>query len=101
MSVTISGCPSIRSRFFGTSTEFRSLQRKEIPIRGPYHAYHLYDKSDIDRILDDDISTLLRQYSVVYPLIGLSSKPPTSTVQLFHKAILEILAHQVHWDRLV
>jgi hypothetical protein len=75
------------------------VQRKEITIRGPYHAAHLYDDADIERILSPDISSLLDNYSPVHPLIGLSPvTSPLSTVELFRSSLLEILAHQVQWD---
>jgi hypothetical protein len=91
----------MRDQLLERSPAFQSLQRKDISIRGPYHAAHLYDDSDVARILGSDISSFLDQYSVNHPLIGLSSKVPTTTLQLFQKAIMEILAKQVHWDKLV
>lgn len=83
------------------SPTFQSLQRKDINIRGPYHASHLYNDSDVSNILDNELSSFLSQYSVIHPLIGLSSKAPTSTLQLFHNAIMDIFASQVQWDKLV
>jgi len=101
MSVTISGCPSLRSQFFERSSVFNNLQRKEIAIRGPYHASHLYSNSDVEDVLGSDVTSLLNRYTVIRPIVGLTSKSPVSALQLFQDAVLEILAHQVQWDRLV
>ncbi|RDW91966.1 hypothetical protein BP5796_01360 [Coleophoma crateriformis] len=103
MSVTISGPPSIRKQLFETSPHFQSLQRKEIGIRGPYHAAHLYGTSDVKRILNDDISARISHYSQVHPLVNTSTGPQTlvSTLDLFKNSILEILAEQVQWEQLV
>lgn len=103
MSVTISGPPSIRKQLFETSPHFQALQRKEIGIRGPYHAAHLYGTSDVKRILNEDISARLSPYSQIHPLVSsLDSKQIlVPTLELFRSSILEILAQQVQWDQLV
>lgn len=102
MCVTISGSPSVRSHLFEASAAFQSLQRREIPICGPYHADHLYSQTDVTRIIDADVAQILEQYSVVHPLIGLSSpKSSNSTLELFRQSVLEVLARQVQWDALV
>lgn len=99
MSVTISGSPSLRNQLFEQSSAFQMVQRKEITIRGPYHAAHLYDDSDVERILNSEILSFLDNYSSVHPLIGLSSAAPAaSTLELFRNSLLEILARQVQWD---
>ncbi|KUJ15366.1 ketoacyl-synt-domain-containing protein [Mollisia scopiformis] len=102
MSVTISGSPSMRSHLLETSSAFQNLQRREIPIRGPYHADHLYSQTDVTRIVDSDMALILEQYSVVHPVIGLSApKSSNSTLELFRLSVLEVLARQVQWDALV
>jgi hypothetical protein len=98
MSVTISGSPSLRSQLFAESAAFQTVQRKEIAIRGPYHAAHLYDDSDVDKILNAEISSFLNNYSSVHSLIGLSSTSAVSTLDLFRESLIEILACQVQWD---
>jgi hypothetical protein len=99
MSVTITGCPSVRSRLFETSPQFQKVQRREIPIRGPYHAAHMYGSSDVERIISPEIASQLEQYSLVHPLVG--SPSSESTLELFNFSVLEILARQVQWDKLV
>jgi hypothetical protein len=102
MSVTISGSPSTRSHLLETSPAFQSLQRREIPIRGPYHADHLYNQADVTRIIDNDMARILEQYSVVHPVIGLSSpRSSNSTLEIFRQSVMEVLARQVQWDALV
>lgn len=98
MSVTISGLKSLRNQLFEQSSDFQGVQRKEIIIRGPYHAAHLYEACDVDRILTPEISSVLERYSLVHPLIGLTTQNPNSTLEVFRCAILEILGRQVQWD---
>jgi hypothetical protein len=99
MSVTISGPPSLRTQLFEQSPAFQLVQRKEITIWGPYHAFHLYDESDVEGILSPEISSFLDEYSSIHPLIGLTSTTSLcSTLELFRSSLLEILARQVQWD---
>jgi hypothetical protein len=92
----------MRKQLFGTSLSLQNLQCREIPIRGPYHACHLFSVSDVDKIIDTDIAFHLDQYSLIHPLVGLSSpKTPTSTIELFQQAVMEVLAFPVQWDALV
>ncbi|KAL3418618.1 Conidial yellow pigment biosynthesis polyketide synthase 2 [Phlyctema vagabunda] len=101
-SVTVSGPPSARSRLFEQSQAFQGLQRKEISIRGPYHANHLYDSSDVDKIITKEICSCISQYSQVYPLVTSSeAENYTSAFNLFRKSVYEILVEQVHLDPLV
>jgi len=81
MSVTVSGSPTMRKLLFGTSLPFQNLQFREIPIRGPYHARHLFKQSDVEKIIDADIIRHLNQYSLIHPIVGLStSTTPSSTI---------------------
>jgi hypothetical protein len=100
MSVTISGSPSMRKLLFGTSLPFQNLQCREIPIRGPYHASHLFSQSDVDKIIDANITRHLNQYSLIHRLVvGLSSPTtPTSALELFQQAVMEVLTRPVQWD---
>ncbi|KAA8573325.1 hypothetical protein EYC84_003812 [Monilinia fructicola] len=101
-SITISGAPTVRAQLFETCEAFQNVQKREISIRGPYHASHLYNPQDIDRILTPEIVESLGKYSSVFPLVGTAAhKESVSTVQLFRNSIMEILAEQVKWDRLV
>lgn len=101
-SITISGTPTIRAQLFETCEAFQNLQRREIGIRGPYHAAHLYTPQDVERILSPEIVKSLSNYSSVLPLVGTAAhKESISTVDLFRNSIMEILAEQVKWERLV
>ncbi|PQE14273.1 polyketide synthase protein [Rutstroemia sp. NJR-2017a BVV2] len=102
MSITISGAPTIRAEFFESCEAFKNLQRREIAIRGPYHASHLYNPQDIERILTSEIVSELEKYTSRLPLVGTPAhKESISTVELFRSSIMEILAEQVKWDKLV
>ena len=92
----------MRKQLFGTSLPLQNLQCREIPIRGPYHARHLFSVSDVERIIDADIMRHLNQYSLTHPLVGFSSlDTPASTLELFQQAVMEILTCPVQWDALV
>lgn len=48
------------------------------------------------------MALILEKYSVVHPVIGLSSLEfSNSTLELFSQSILEVLTRQVQWDTLV
>ena len=99
MSVTVSGSPSMRKLLFGTSLPFQNLQGRKIPIRGPYHAPHLFNQSDVDKIINAGITSHLNQYSLIHRLVGLSSPTtPSSTHELFQQAVMEVLSRPVQWD---
>lgn len=55
-SITISEPPAQREIFFQNSALFRKKSCLKIPVRGPYHAPHLYDETDVDAILLPDNS---------------------------------------------
>lgn len=95
-SVTISGSPSLRSQMFDAPT-FKDLQHRDIPIRGPYHASHLYSLSDVDKIINHDIACELQKYPVIHSLVGDTSKP-ASSLELFRRSVLDILTQEVQWD---
>ncbi|KAH6673078.1 hypothetical protein B0J14DRAFT_701044 [Halenospora varia] len=102
MSVTITGAPSTRELLFETSSSFHTLQRKEIPIRGPYHAEHLYNSSDVDKIITPDIADIISKYCLVHSPIDINDgSEATSALELFRRSVFDILARQVQWDRLV
>jgi len=102
MSITVSGSPSLRSQLFETNATFQNLQRREISIRGPYHASHLYTTADVDRIITPDIAARLNEYVSVHPLVGTPAhKSSIPTTELFRKAVMDILAEQVQWDKIV
>jgi len=48
------------------------------------------------------MARILEQYSVVHPVIGLSSpRSSNSTLEIFRQSVMEVLARQVQWDALV
>lgn len=99
--MTISGCPSLRNKLLDQSPALQSLQRKDIDIRGPYHANHLYNSSDVAKVLNANISSVLNKYTVAFPLVASSVKVGSSALHAFQKAIIDILSNQVHWEKLV
>jgi len=100
MSITVSGVPSLRSQLLETST-FQNLQRRDIPIRGPYHASHLYSESDVDKIINNGIASELQKYPIIHTLVGCPKPKPKSSLELFRKSLMDILTAEVQWDMLV
>jgi hypothetical protein len=100
MSITISGAPSLRSQLLETSP-FENLQHRDIPIRGPYHASHLYSESDVDKIINSGIAAELQKYPIIHTLVGCPKLKPNSSLELFRKSVMEILTAEVQWDILV
>jgi len=99
MSVTISGSPTLRNLLLEKCPVFLNLQHRDIPIRGPYHAEHLYGPSDVNKIISTEISSELEKYPLIHFLTGLTtSAKPKSSIELFEQSVIEILARQVHWD---
>lgn len=102
MSITVSGSPSLRRQLFETDATFQNLQRREISIRGPYHASHLYGTADVDRIITPDIGERLSEYVSVHPLVGTPAHTSSiPTIELFRKVVMDILAEQVQWEKIV
>jgi hypothetical protein len=59
----------------------------------------LFSQSDAEKIIDADITRHLNQYSLIHRLVGLSTPTtPSSTLELFQQAVIEVLTHPVRWD---
>jgi hypothetical protein len=99
-SITISGPPSIRKHLYDESKVFQKAQRKDIPIRGPYHARHLYGLFDIDDILPGKFCGC----QTIYPLIsstGVLVPPGTATWDVLRQSVRDILMEPIQWTQAV
>lgn len=104
MAITISGPPATTRRLFQDSETFNKNHRVPIPVYAPYHAAHLYNTSDIERILDDESRELLKSFRPVGLIHSASTgkcHTATSTLELFELALSEILLEPVRWDYLL
>lgn len=104
MAITISGPPATTRRLFQDSETLNKNHRVPIPVYAPYHAAHLYNKSDIEKILDDESRQLLKSFRPVGLIHSASTgkcHAATSTLELFELALSEILLEPVRWDYLL
>ena len=104
MAVTVTGPPATAKRFFENSEAVRKNSRVAIPIYAPYHAAHLHSEADIDRILTDDVSTVLKQYqpaSLVHSSSTGKCFMAENTLELFRMSLADMLQNQVRWDLLL
>jgi len=104
MAVTISGPPATTKRFFETSEAVRKNTRVAIPVYAPYHAAHLHSDADVNRILSDDISAVLKTYqpaSFVHSSATGKTFAAENTLELFRMALADMLQNQVRWDLLL
>lgn len=72
------------------------------PIHGPYHAAHLYDKRDVERVLEswpkDTFSSYVPQIPVLSSNTGSSIEAETIDA-LLRASVDEILLRQLCWDK--
>lgn len=101
--VTISGPPSFLGKFID---ECLSKEHKptRVPIHGPYHAAHLYDERDINRIMDFWPKEEFEKYVPRIPILsGETGKPMEAgnMEDLLKISLKEILLRQLCWDKVV
>jgi hypothetical protein len=104
MALTISGPPSTTKRLFQEVESFKNNTRVPIPVFAPYHAPHIYNQSDIDRILDKDATRHLQQFrplALVHSATHGKCQTATNTLDLVQIALGEILLEPVRWDNLL
>ncbi|CAI7612196.1 unnamed protein product [Penicillium discolor] len=101
--LTISGPPTFLSRFIEDSLS-KEHKPTRVPIHGPYHASHLYDDRDINRILE---SWPTEQFVTYVPQIPVLSSETgeefqaESLEQLLRFSLEEILQRQLCWDKVI
>ncbi|KAJ5398556.1 hypothetical protein N7465_009045 [Penicillium sp. CMV-2018d] len=101
--LTISGPPTFLSRFIEDSLS-KEHKPTRVPIHGPYHASHLYDDRDINRILE---SWPTEQFVTYVPQIPVLSSETgeefqaESLEQLLRLSLQEILQKQLCWDKVI
>ncbi|PWY86434.1 ketoacyl-synt-domain-containing protein [Aspergillus sclerotioniger CBS 115572] len=99
--VTISAPPTVLDEFIEVSAS-KNYKPVRAPIHGPYHAPHLYDDKDIERILQPLTSETLSGYSPVIHVISSNTGKPVkaqSINDLFKVALEEILLRRLCWDK--
>lgn len=101
--LTISGAPGILGKFVETSLSKESKPMR-VPIHGPYHAMHLYDDKDINRILESWPKEMFANYVPQIPVLSNESGKPfkaESLESLLRLSLEEILLRQLCWDKVI
>lgn len=73
-----------------------------VPIHGPYHAAHLYDNRDVERILDSSLSELCSARRPHIPVLSNSAGNPIEAenfASLLKHCVKEILMQKLCWDK--
>jgi naphtho-gamma-pyrone polyketide synthase len=75
-----------------------------VPIHGPYHASHLYDERDVNRIMEswpkEEFASYVPQIPVLSSLTG-QEHQAESLEQLLKSSLEEILQRQLCWDKVI
>ncbi|KAJ5512187.1 Acyl transferase/acyl hydrolase/lysophospholipase [Penicillium fimorum] len=101
--LTLSGPPTFLGRFIedSLSKEHKPIR---VPIHGPYHASHLYDDNDINRILEswptEQFMTYVPQIPVLSTKTGKDFQAD-SLEELLRLSLQEILQGQLCWDKVI
>ncbi|CAI7666993.1 unnamed protein product [Penicillium palitans] len=101
--LTISGPPTFLSRFIEDSIS-KEHKPTRVPIHGPYHASHLYDDRDINRILESWPTEQFASYVPQIPVLSSETGEEfeaESFEQLLRFSIEEILQRQLCWDKVI
>ncbi|KAF7196198.1 Non-reducing polyketide synthase 1 [Pseudocercospora fuligena] len=103
MAITISGPPTTVERFFQEGPLSQN-NRVPIPIYGPYHAEHLYNDADIDRLLTGKVARELRSHTPASLVHSAATGKPIvaeNSYELAKLALGEMLQRPVRWDYLL
>ena len=104
MAVTISGPPATVKRLFEESPALQKNHRVPIPVYSPYHAEHLYNDGDYDKIFEGAVADLLKKYQPASLVHSASTGKPIvaeNTYELTKVALTEMHQKPVRWDYLL
>ena len=99
--VTVSAPPKTLDQFIQTSLS-KDHKPVRAPIHGPYHAAHLYDARDVERILKSWPTDTFSSYSPHIPVLSSNTGTPIeagSIDALLKISLEEILLRQLCWDK--
>ncbi|KAL4886268.1 conidial yellow pigment biosynthesis polyketide synthase [Aspergillus karnatakaensis] len=100
--LTISGPPLVLDSFCETTLD-KQHKAVRVPIHGPYHASHLYDDRDVERILEQCNMDIICNYEPCIPILSSATGKPMAVKSLkdtLRVAIEEILLRQMCWDKM-
>lgn len=99
---TISGPPAILDQLL-QSKKLPKASSIKLRVHGPYHAPHLHDSRDVDKILtaDDSLSSLHQKSRIpFFSSTGFETELGTPLTVLFKTAISEILLAPLRLDKI-
>ncbi|KAF7738576.1 Conidial pigment polyketide synthase [Penicillium ucsense] len=102
-SLTISAAPSLLAEFIDSHLPKNSKPTRA-PIHGPYHASHLYDDRDVERIMESWPTEKFSKYVPQIPLLSCETGAvlAVETLEDLLKAVLrEIISRQLCWDKVI
>lgn len=101
-SLTISGPPRILDSFCRSPgmDKYRSVK---VPIHAPYHASHLYAKSDVDAILGQVATGVLEREARIPVISSETGEPLKATTfgTLLRSALEQMLMEPIRWDKVL
>ncbi|KZF26353.1 polyketide synthase [Xylona heveae TC161] len=101
-SLTISGPPGTLQELRNTPT-FSKLNAIKIPIYAPYHAAHLFSKTDIESILETTTAESWSSFTANIPVISSATGKQIwagNFRSLLQEALAEILIEPMRWDKI-
>ncbi|KAJ5379475.1 hypothetical protein N7509_012594 [Penicillium cosmopolitanum] len=101
--LTISGPPSTLQVFVDTCLS-KDQKPVRVPIHGPYHAAHLYDSRDVNRILESWPREKFESYVPQIPIFSSETGKKIEAENLeevLKIALREILLRQLCWDKII
>nr|BAJ65431.1 polyketide synthase [Aspergillus aculeatus] len=99
--VTISAPPLVLDAFIENGLA-GNYKHTRVLIHGPYHAPHLYDSRDVDRILESFPEERLGHYTTHTPVLSSNTGTPVEASKIkevLQVAIEEILLRRLCWDK--
>ncbi|KAJ5689294.1 hypothetical protein N7462_003686 [Penicillium macrosclerotiorum] len=101
--LTISGPPSFLERFVESSLS-REQKPTKVSIHGAYHASHLYDSKDVNRILESWPKDDFAHYVPQIPILSSETGELLSVENIWDLlkiSLEEILLRQLCWDKVI
>ncbi|KAJ5908568.1 hypothetical protein N7495_001250 [Penicillium taxi] len=101
--LTISGPPSVLDHFIDSHLS-KKYKPVKAPIHGPYHAPHLYDEKDVNRIMQSWPSEKFAAYVPQIPVFSSATGKRSEAAnleELLKNSLEEILLQQLCWDKVV
>lgn len=97
--MTISGTPIVLASL-RRSEEFAGIHSRSISVYAPYHAPHLFSKSDIEAILEKTPTNVWERYPGIFPVVSSTTGSLVQAGNFYCRleaALAQILIEPVRW----